>query len=86
MLSTEQTIYRYILESYHKIKVAQRKRGGPITHRSQDRNLALIYLYKYFFDICVFHSSLLYIPISLYDVDLVFFNDVALFEERQNSN
>ena len=25
-----------------KIRVAQRKRGGPITHRSQDRNLALI--------------------------------------------
>jgi hypothetical protein len=25
-----------------KIKVAQRKRGGPIIHRSQDRNLALI--------------------------------------------
>ena len=25
------------------IRVAQRKRGGPITHRSQDRNLALIY-------------------------------------------
>ncbi len=24
------------------IRVAQRKRGGPITHRSQDRNLALI--------------------------------------------
>jgi hypothetical protein len=24
-----------------KIRVAQRKRGGPITHRSQDRNLAL---------------------------------------------
>ncbi|KAK9019360.1 hypothetical protein V6N11_053884 [Hibiscus sabdariffa] len=23
-------------------RVAQRKRGGPITHRSQDRNLALI--------------------------------------------
>jgi hypothetical protein len=26
----------------NKIKVAQRKRDGPITHRSQDRNLALI--------------------------------------------
>jgi hypothetical protein len=26
----------------NKIKVAQRKRGGPITHRSQDRNLPLI--------------------------------------------
>ena len=25
-----------------QIRVAQRKRGGPITHRSQDRNLALI--------------------------------------------
>nr|PNR47653.1 hypothetical protein PHYPA_012126 [Physcomitrium patens]PNR47654.1 hypothetical protein PHYPA_012127 [Physcomitrium patens] len=24
------------------IRVAQRKRGGPITHRSEDRNLALI--------------------------------------------
>ena len=24
------------------IRVAQRKRGGPITHKSQDRNLALI--------------------------------------------
>ena len=27
---------------YQQIRVAQRKRGGPITHRSQDRNLALI--------------------------------------------
>jgi hypothetical protein len=27
------------------IRVAQRKRGGPITHRSQDRNLALINTY-----------------------------------------
>ena len=26
----------------YAIRVAQRKRGGPITHRSQDRNLALI--------------------------------------------
>jgi hypothetical protein len=25
-----------------RIRVAQRKRGGPITHRSEDRNLALI--------------------------------------------
>ena len=30
------------LRETHKIKVAQWKRGGPITHRSQDRNLALI--------------------------------------------
>ena len=28
--------------TYQLIRVAQRKRGGPITHRSQDRNLALI--------------------------------------------
>ncbi|KGN49890.1 hypothetical protein Csa_000411 [Cucumis sativus] len=27
---------------FQQIRVAQRKRGGPITHRSQDRNLALI--------------------------------------------
>ena len=26
----------------NKIRVAQRKRGGPITHRSQDRNLVQI--------------------------------------------
>nr|PNR57894.1 hypothetical protein PHYPA_004888 [Physcomitrium patens] len=25
-----------------RIRVAQRKRGGPITHRSEDRNFALI--------------------------------------------
>jgi hypothetical protein len=31
------------------IRVAQRKRGGPITHRSQDRNLALISLYFFHF-------------------------------------
>jgi hypothetical protein len=31
------------------IRVAQRKRGGPITHRSQDRNLALISLYFFSF-------------------------------------
>ena len=27
--------------------MAQRKRGGPITHRSQDRNLALIYFFMF---------------------------------------
>uniref|UniRef100_A0A0E0GCM2 Uncharacterized protein n=1 Tax=Oryza nivara TaxID=4536 RepID=A0A0E0GCM2_ORYNI len=27
---------------FNNIRVAQRKRGGPITHRSQDQNLALI--------------------------------------------
>jgi hypothetical protein len=26
----------------YDIRVEQRKRGGPITHRSQDKNLALI--------------------------------------------
>ena len=31
-----------ILKTGASIRVAQRKRGGPITHRSQDRNLALI--------------------------------------------
>lgn len=32
-----------------RIRVAQRKRGGPITHRSQDRNLALIIFQKFTF-------------------------------------
>ncbi|CAA7401117.1 unnamed protein product [Spirodela intermedia] len=38
-------LYYYLLKesiTLIKIRVAQRKRGGPITHRSQDRNLALI--------------------------------------------
>ncbi|RID40699.1 hypothetical protein BRARA_J00730, partial [Brassica rapa] len=36
------------------IRVAQRKRGGPITHRSQDRNLALII---YFFTKISYHIT-----------------------------
>ena len=35
---------------FRQIRVAQRKRGGPITHRSQDRNLALIMSgFRFFF-------------------------------------
>ena len=36
-------------DSNTAIRVAQRKRGGPITHRSQDRNLALICFCLFFF-------------------------------------
>ena len=42
------------------IKVAQRKRGGPITHRSQDRNLALIdflFVFPFLIDFCFFSIS-----------------------------
>jgi translation elongation factor EF-4 len=48
----------YILHMYldNVIKVAQRKRGGPITHRSQDRNLALIYFLH------LFHLLVILIP------------------------
>jgi hypothetical protein len=38
------------------IGVAQRKRGGPITHRSQDRNLAPI-IVLFFFSIFFFKKT-----------------------------
>ena len=46
----------------HQIRVAQRKRGGPITHRSQDRNLALIRVAsEYVFSLLAFFPpSLIY--------------------------
>jgi hypothetical protein len=39
---TDMDINHWYTPIDNKIKVAQRKRGGPITHRSQDRNLPLI--------------------------------------------
>ncbi|KAK8469767.1 hypothetical protein PHAVU_005G168400, partial [Phaseolus vulgaris] len=57
----------YVAYRNHQIRVAQRKRGGPITHRSQDRNLALIKekAFHFFF---LFFSWLLLVKTQLYQI------------------
>jgi hypothetical protein len=54
---------RFYLKKINKSKVAQRKRAGPITQRSVDRNYALL-------DKCFFDDAMYFLKISLCTVDL----------------
>ncbi len=52
-----------IFEIVYPSRVAQRKRAGPITQRSVDRNYALL-------DKCFFDDAMYFLKISLCTVDL----------------